>query len=107
MRVMHIEIPIPNYYGEEVFHQTLLFEEFPSREKIVEVLEKLHQRDQQYPEYTGNWAECIQSVEHAEEWPDLWSKNSCLMAQNTFTQVKLRDSSVRASVKFQWRGIHE
>lgn len=99
MRVMHIEIPIHNYNG--VFMQTLLFSEFPSKEKLLKVLADLHERDVQYPEYCGCWYKCILSVENAEEYPESWRAR--LMATNTFTNVA---DHGRHPLRFQLRDVH-
>jgi uncharacterized protein YqcC (DUF446 family) len=41
-KIVEISIPVPDYFGVEVFFQSLYFKESPSKKYVLEVLEQLH-----------------------------------------------------------------
>ena len=80
MKIIYvIEIPIPDYYGENVYHQKLFFENSPSFQQVKEVLHKLHERDKKYPEYIGDWDNCLRTLEAftEEKWRVINTSVAC------------------------------
>ena len=80
-------IPIPNYYVDGVFHQHLYIEAdySPSRDEVLDLLRELDKRDSKFPEYTGEWANCIIPLETSiREWPTLGGR---IIETNIFVEV--------------------
>lgn len=75
--IFRCEIPVENYEGDAVFFQPLYLhgEKSPTKADVLGVLNKLHERDSQYAQYTGTWEECINIVESVvdTDFPRLFS----------------------------------
>ena len=50
-----LNVPIPNYYGDDVFYQSLyiMANTCPRRADWIELASGYHVRDMEYPEYTN------------------------------------------------------
>ncbi len=95
MNVFKISIPVPSYYGDEVYEQEIYFsaqKPFPTKEELIAKLVEMDEKDSKFPEYTGTWNECVKSVEKAEGYPALSGNH---VQTNTFTVVELTGKVVR------------
>lgn len=84
--IIKLEVPISDYCGEEVFFKSFYFEvedRSPTKEQIINALEKLHHEYQQYDEYTGEEAEAIQILKKVEDWRYVGQR---LAMTNTFVE---------------------
>lgn len=80
MPLYKIEIPVSDYYGEEVFFQEFFFEceKCPTKEQVVGFLKELEKEELSDPGYLGTSVakECLESIAgitSIDEWPDLHS----------------------------------
>ncbi len=85
--VVVIEIPVPNYYGDGIFYQQLLFNHSPTKEYVIEVLERLHKESLEYVQYDNGWVECIKTVKSVPD--DNWEfvAQGDLVHTNTFVSI--------------------
>jgi hypothetical protein len=105
--LVQISIPIPDlYYGKEIYHQNIYFDcgVSPTKEQVISYLVELDNRDKAYPEYLGNWQECICSVELVTEWKEVGYRQGIqgkLMQTSSFVHRKdLRQ--INPSVSMTW-----
>ena len=72
--VIIVSIPIPAYYDSELFYQDIIFADAdisPTLEQVKNVLERLHQESLTHPQYSGDYANCIKTLEQVRYWPAL------------------------------------
>ena len=84
-----VEIPTPNYEGNDIFFQRLHFDKSPTKEIVLNVLKIFHEQDKDNPIYNGDWKHCIESVEQVidQDWVMVTPIGLC--RSNTFVNVKL------------------
>lgn len=85
--VVKIEAPISNYMGDDVFFKELYFEcneVSPSRDEVINALDKLDEEYRKYDEYYGEEAEALEIVQLVDEWRTV-RPNGCLYT-NTFVE---------------------
>lgn len=71
--LVQISIPVLDYCGDGIAYQNIYFdcEKSPTKDQVLSYLKELHDRDKVYPEYLGDWQDCIQSVEAITEWKEV------------------------------------
>lgn len=81
--LIKVTIPIHNYCCDGVDYQDIYFnsDHSPTKDEVLNYLRQLSVRDSQYPEYTGDWEDAIQSVDRAEDWPRI---GAGVISRNTF-----------------------
>jgi len=70
MSIFQVTIPVINYEGDGIFEQELFFEgeKCPSKEQVIEEVEKRHDRVPDLLEH-GGWNDCLKTLACVTEWP--------------------------------------
>jgi hypothetical protein len=79
--IVKVTIPITNYEGTGIFEQPVYFDASPTKEQMLQELYNRHVADSKYPEYTGDWQNCIEITKAVSD-QDWRFVNSRLLATN-------------------------
>lgn len=90
MNIYQLKVPIPNYYGDGIYEQEMYYRNdvCPTANQWHAFAEENHERDRQFPEYTGDWLNVMKAIENAViegQFPMLYG--NCVMT-NGFVSTR-------------------
>ena len=106
MSLYMLEFPVANsqalmencdsYYPVQLHFES---ETCPTKEQVLQAIDNLHERDSQYPGYTGDWLDARQALEKITDYPYLHyrivrsSRVVCKDSAGGFQYITLRKIS--------------
>lgn len=69
--VAHSQALMENYDSYYPVYLHFESETCPTKEQVLQAIDNLHERDSQYPEYTGDWLDARQAIEKITDYPYL------------------------------------